>query len=279
MEAEPLRERIARTGGYPVAGVHRGGAAHIGPENTLEAFRRSVALGSRLLELDVRLTRDNQPVLLHDCSLGRTTEGEGFVWDATLEEVQALDAAYHHPTLRGTGVRVPTLQQFLDEFVPNERLLFMLDFKDSDSVMVALPLVRHIQHRLILGSVFRPANEVLLRERGVSTPVCTDTKAGFHIIGLHAMGLLPYHALHHDIFGFILRKETRRFWTRDLVDALRDRGMQILVCGSELDRPEVLRECIEWGCEFILTDSPDVLAQVLDEIPVANVVSVTSENK
>lgn len=265
MESE-LNQQIARTGGFPVAGVHRGGAPHIGPENTLLAFRRSVEFGSRLLELDVRLTRDRQPILMHDCNTMRTTGHDANVWDLTLAEIQSLDAAYNDDQLRGTGIRVPTLQEFLSEFVPQEELLFLLDFKDGESVKVALAIVEPlgIEHRLLLGSVFGPVNQILRQQRS-GVPISTDTKESIRIISLYQFGLLEMHHFHHQIFGFILRKETRRFWSYDLVRTLRGRGIQILVCGSDLDDPSVLRECIAWGCEYILTDSPDVLHSIMNE--------------
>src|SRR5882757_10846072 len=61
----------------PVIG-HRGAAA-CAPENTLAGLRKAKALGCRWVEFDVRLTADNQPVLLHDNRLERTTDGRGRV--------------------------------------------------------------------------------------------------------------------------------------------------------------------------------------------------------
>ena len=250
-----------------VAGVHRGGGPHIGAENTIEAFQRCVAFGARLLELDVRMTRDGHCVLMHDSAVGRTTDGQGDVCGMLLSEIQALDAAYWIEGLRGTGIRVPTLVEFLDEFVPDERLHFLLDFKDIDSIVAAFAVLEpmQIEHRLILGSVFAAPNECLLRLRH-SAPVCTDTTESIAIIMAYSVGLLPYHTLRHDIFGFILRSETRWVWTQELVAALHARGMKVMVCGTDLDDPVALRRCLEWQCDYILTDSPDVLQRVMHEV-------------
>jgi glycerophosphoryl diester phosphodiesterase len=265
-DQQSLDSLIANTGGYPVAGVHRGGAPHIGPENTLPAFRRSVALGTRLLELDVRLTADHVPVLMHDSAVGRTTNGEGDVRDYRLTEIQRLDAAYW-TEWRGQGIGVPTLEEFFAEFVPHEQLIFLLDFKDTKAVMMTLDVMYsfHIEHRVMMGSVFGPVNQALFRVRPChSIPICTDTLTTMKIVMAHSLGLLTHHyTATHQLFGFILREETRRFWTRDLVDQVHALGMRIMVCGSDLDDPAVLRQCIEWECEFILTDSPDVLQKVL----------------
>ncbi|WP_082177104.1 glycerophosphodiester phosphodiesterase [Arsenicicoccus sp. oral taxon 190] len=73
----------------PLALAHRGGA-QLAPENTLAAFERSVALGVRYLESDVRLTADRHLVCFHDETLDRVTDGTGPVAARTLEQVRRL---------------------------------------------------------------------------------------------------------------------------------------------------------------------------------------------
>jgi glycerophosphoryl diester phosphodiesterase len=92
--------------------AHRG-ASGTCPENTLPAFRRAVALGAPMIELDVQLTRDGHPVIIHDWTLERTTSGHGSVRSRTLEEIEALDAGrWFAPAFVGT--RVPTLAAVLE---------------------------------------------------------------------------------------------------------------------------------------------------------------------
>lgn len=248
-----------------IIGVHRGGAPHIGPENTLHAFRRSVECGARLLELDIRVTRDQRCVLMHDSAVGRTTDGEGNVRDMLLCEVQALDAAYWHPTLRGQGVRVPSLEEFLDEFAPDARLCFMLDFKDGDSIVAAFGVLQQRQiapERLVLGSVFAAPNAMLLRMRAPEMLVASDTTESIQLTLAYSCGLLEYHRIRHDIFGYILRPETRWLWSQGLVRALQARGMRVMVFGVDLNEPAALRQCVEWGCDYVLTDCPDLIGEL-----------------
>jgi len=75
------------------------------PENTLAGLRRAAALGARWVEVDVRLTADGVPVLLHDATLERTTSGHGALAGTTLAELERGDA--------GGGEPVPTLAAFL----------------------------------------------------------------------------------------------------------------------------------------------------------------------
>lgn len=91
---------------------HRGGGA-TAPENTIPAISAALAGGFDYVEVDVALTADGHPVLLHDRKVDRTTDGTGHLADLTLAEVRALDAgSWFDPAYAGT--RIPTLAEFLD---------------------------------------------------------------------------------------------------------------------------------------------------------------------
>jgi glycerophosphoryl diester phosphodiesterase len=86
--------------------AHRGLHDHEVPENSRSAFSAAVEVGYGI-ELDVRLTRDRVPVVLHDASLERTTGEPGKVSELTHDELSRR-------RLSGTGEAVPTLAQVLD---------------------------------------------------------------------------------------------------------------------------------------------------------------------
>ena len=77
----------------PVIG-HRGNRAHA-PENTLESFREAVTLGVDAVEFDLRVSRDDALVVMHDQTLDRTTDGSGSVAMRTVAELRSLDAGVH----------------------------------------------------------------------------------------------------------------------------------------------------------------------------------------
>src|SRR5690625_4709245 len=81
--------------------AHSGGD-YESPENTMYAFTEAVGNGSDMLEMDVHVTVDDELVVIHDDTVDRTTDGTGAVADMTLDDVQALDAAYHFVPGRGT---------------------------------------------------------------------------------------------------------------------------------------------------------------------------------
>jgi glycerophosphoryl diester phosphodiesterase len=102
--------------------AHRG-ASGSAPENTRPAFRLAADAGADALELDVRLTSDGVPVLLHDRTLDRTTDRTGPLRVLTLEQLAPVDAGAWFSRdqgrtypFRGADVRIPTLQQVLQAF-------------------------------------------------------------------------------------------------------------------------------------------------------------------
>jgi glycerophosphoryl diester phosphodiesterase len=77
----------------PLNIAHQGGENEF-PSNTMYAFRKAVAGGADMLELDVGVTRDGKVIVMHDTTVDRTTNGRGTVASKTLRQVKRLDAAY-----------------------------------------------------------------------------------------------------------------------------------------------------------------------------------------
>lgn len=91
---------------------HRGYAARF-PENTLPGLEGALDAGCRSLEWDLHVSSDGVPVLFHDDTLDRTTDGTGPVREHTLPELRELDAGgWFGPAFQGT--RIPTLVEALD---------------------------------------------------------------------------------------------------------------------------------------------------------------------
>lgn len=109
----------------PVLAIgHRGAAAHL-PENTMPSFERALELGADALEFDVALTRDGVPVVIHDDTLDRTTNGHGPVEEALWADIARLDAG----SWKNLPTPVPTLAEVLEAFAP--RTLLNLEIKES----------------------------------------------------------------------------------------------------------------------------------------------------
>ena len=100
--------------------AHRGYSQKY-PENTLAAFEAAAATGVPMIELDVRFSRDRRPVVIHDTTLERTTNGYGAVKDFTVAELKKLDAgSWFDPAY--ADQRVPELPEVLDPVGSRTRL-------------------------------------------------------------------------------------------------------------------------------------------------------------
>ncbi len=82
------------------------GAAGYAPENTLTSFREAIEIGCDRTELDVRLTKDNQLVVIHDREVSKLTDGTGLVSEMSLTELKKLRCS--------GGEHIPTLQEVVD---------------------------------------------------------------------------------------------------------------------------------------------------------------------
>lgn len=117
---------VPRCPSLAVAG-HRG-APEAAPENTMAAFRAALAGGADWLETDVRTTRDGVPVLMHDDTVDRVTDGHGRVADLTADRIAAL----HVTAGPGLAQPVPTLDRLLRE-LSGTRTRLLMEIKEQDS--------------------------------------------------------------------------------------------------------------------------------------------------
>lgn len=92
--------------------AHRGASGYA-PENTLEAFALAITQGADGIELDVQLTKDGIPVVIHDETIDRVTEKKGWVKDYTLKELKKL-TVLKDKFPEYSAAKIPTLEEVLD---------------------------------------------------------------------------------------------------------------------------------------------------------------------
>jgi glycerophosphoryl diester phosphodiesterase len=88
------------------------------PENTLAGVRKAIEIGAEAIEIDVQASSDGVPVLMHDLSVDRTTNGKGGVAVLSLARLRELDAG---------GEPIPTLAEVLD--LTKGRVLLVMEIK------------------------------------------------------------------------------------------------------------------------------------------------------
>jgi glycerophosphoryl diester phosphodiesterase len=105
--------------------AHRG-FSQISPENTIASITYADKYGANAVELDVRYSSDRVPVIMHDTTVDRTTDGSGKVENKTLSELKNLDAGSWFGG-RFEGCRIPTLQEAFDVFIESNLDYMVLD--------------------------------------------------------------------------------------------------------------------------------------------------------
>jgi glycerophosphoryl diester phosphodiesterase len=129
---------LAREAGHVHLCGHRGYSLDY-PENTLPALQAAKAAGATTVEVDVVLTADGEPIVLHDLSVDRTTNGRGFAADLTLEQVRRLDAGIRFdPAFAGT--RIPTVAEALD-WAKMENMGIGFEIKEAERPDLAIDRV------------------------------------------------------------------------------------------------------------------------------------------
>ena len=147
--------------------AHRG-ASEEEPENTLRAFRRALALGADMVELDLHRSRDGHLVVIHDGRVDATTDGQGEVAALTLAELRRLDA--------GRGERIPTFEEALE--LPREGCGLYVELKGAGTAGPAVEAIRHhgLAASVIVGS-FQPALIAEARARAPEIPISLLVRA------------------------------------------------------------------------------------------------------
>jgi glycerophosphoryl diester phosphodiesterase len=225
--------------------AHRGGMAEGFPENTLSAFRRAISLGADAIELDLRGTKDDHVVVLHDETLDRTTNGTGRVTDHDLAELKTLDA--------GGGEQIPIYEEVLD-LVSGTGVQLLLDIKVSP-VLDRRRVVRETQeHRAVLNVIVGVRTLEDLGEFRALDP------------NLRVLAFVPEV---EDVESFVAAgADIIRLWPRwirkdpRLVSRVQGMGRAVWTTADDAPREE-LEELVASGVNGVLTDRPGVLARVL----------------
>lgn len=218
--------------------AHRG-AAGLEPENTLRAFRRAEEMGADGLELDLRVSADRQLVVIHDVTVGRTTNGFGPVRTKVLAELQRLDA--------GMGERIPTFE----EIIRSTALPIQAELKTREAAKYLVHLLsrEHLFDRVrpisfdarVLRRIKAQAPEIdvgLVATRASARVVERARWAGASLVSLGVASLSP-----ESVAMCRLANLKVSVWT--------------------VDDPAVMRRVIQLGVDAIVTNRPDVLAQVM----------------
>lgn len=118
--------------------AHRGGG-HDAPENTIAAIREASKNGAEGVELDLEFTSDGVPILMHDETVDRTTNGSGPLSQISSSELSKLDAAAKHRLReKFAGERIPTLEEAVEECIKLQLSIYFDVKGHADEAAAAL---------------------------------------------------------------------------------------------------------------------------------------------
>lgn len=214
---------------------HRGARAYE-PENTLLSFRKALEIGVDAVEFDVRKTKDNQLVVIHDANVKRTTNGEGLVSELSLEEIKNLSTK--------KGEKIPTLKEALN-FLDN-KVKIVIELKEVGLEEKVLSAIREkrLQKNIIIVSFIE---EALRKVRDLDKQIETGLIYVKHknplrvALELKANYLLPLYRFTH---------------TRNIEKA-HENDLKVIVW--TVNKPEEVAEYKRKGVDGIASDNPDIL--------------------
>ncbi|MEK6320634.1 MAG: glycerophosphodiester phosphodiesterase family protein [Acidobacteriota bacterium] len=268
----------------PLVIAHRG-ASGLAPENTVVAFNLALALGADGVEMDVQLSADGHPVVIHDARVNRTTNGAGAVSRLTVDQLQGLDAGswFERRLIRRPGARAivrrvsaeadDAFQTFSHERVPTlEAVLSLLARAGIERIYVELKSTTATRQALIEAvlslvrtlRVERPVtllsfDHAIVRSvkeiAGDIRTAATFPAKGRRLISTRSILRAAENAGVDEValhFGLA---------TRRTVETLHERGLSVSVwtANSKLG----MRRLMACGVDAIMTNFPNRLREVL----------------
>lgn len=244
--AKQLRQSVEVIG-------HRGNS-DAAPENTLAAIETAFAVGATMVEVDVRLSRDGIPVVIHDETLERTTNGEGPVAAMTSSELSLLDAgSWKGPAY--AGERIPSLAALFRAAKGKGRVLLDLKVEGMGAAIAQV------------------ARSVGLGHDALAVGTWTETQTTDSVRHLQGAEVLQSDTAPQQwddaFFGRQRARGVTGFeipspWSADFVAAAHRHGMPVYAYTINDER--LMRDVVAMGIDGIETDVPALLVRVLREL-------------
>ncbi len=244
---------------WPLVVAHRGDSAPM-PENTVPAIESAIDVGVDMVEVDVRLTKDRVPVLIHSARLEHTTTGRGLVADHTWDEIQGFDAGvWRGPEF--AGERVPSLEEVID--LAGGRVPLNLDFQTADAVAPGVAVVREagLTDAVVISGCRAECFDIMAEATNeITTLLNLDVLSP----GSTAAGAAAFAHASIDIAGELGAAGINP--EHSLVDAglvARSRGVGLGVWTWVINDEDRVAELIDMGVTAVMTNRPERMLAVV----------------
>ena len=214
---------------------HRGARAYE-PENTLLSFKKALELNVNAIEFDIRKTKDNEIIVIHDDKVDRTTNGKGLVNELTLKEIKELSTE--------KGEKIPTLEEALDFL--NNKVKILIELKELGFENKVLDIIykKGLEKNVIIISFLE---EALRKIRELNNEIEIGLLYVKHknpiktALELKANYILPFYRFAHS----------------NIIKKAHENGLKVIVW--TINNKEEVLEYIKKGVDGIASDKPDIL--------------------
>ncbi|MFC7320779.1 glycerophosphodiester phosphodiesterase [Halobacillus campisalis] len=226
--------------------AHRG-ASNLAPENTMPAFQLACESGAEGIEIDVQLTKDRVPVIIHDENVRRTTNGTGLVQEYTCEQIKKLDAGSWYST-KFSDCSIVTLDEFLCWF---KTLPMLLNLELKTNV---------IEYKGIERLVYDALQSHQMLDRTVISSFNFNSIKTINEIDPHVQTAFLTSKKRHNLVKFAKKLGTTslhvryRLLDKKLVKDCHKNKLSLRV--YTINRPADMNRCFKLKCDAIFTDCP-----------------------
>ncbi len=234
---------------FPFA--HRGGSDYA-PENSFEAFNAAVGLGYKLLETDLRTTKDGYVLAFHDPSLDRVTDASGLVSEKNYSDIKKIKIFGKY--------KIPLFSDLLEAF---PECFFSVDIKSDSTVMPVVDLVKKTNclNRVCMGSFSQKRINII---KNNLTDRCLTSMGPLDIINAKFSSYFNYRVKIDSIFASLpVKKYNLDLLNKRNINYLK--SINIKVIAWTINQEKEIRRLIDLGVDGIMTDEIVLLKSILKE--------------
>ncbi|MDI6723904.1 MAG: glycerophosphodiester phosphodiesterase family protein [Methanobacterium sp.] len=208
--------------------AHRG-ASYFEPENTLRSIKRAIEMNADYVEVDVRMSKDKELIIMHDADISRTTNGTGLVKDKTLLELKEYDA--------GNGEEIPTLDEVLETVKNKIKLVVEIKEPGTEEKIVEKIIANKLKDTIITSFFHKAVKNVM----------DSDINAGIIFVGQPVnVGQMASAANANIIFP------SYRYMDEELVKDAKRYGLSVYPWA--IDDPEIFEKFVRMNVDGIVTN-------------------------
>lgn len=240
---------------YPRICAHRGFNT-IAPENSMPAFGAAAAMGAEEIEFDLWETKDEKIVSLHDCTLDRVSDGEGYVYDKTYNELLKLDFGIKYGK-RFEGLKILTFEEILRKLSCHTIMNIHIKSKNNTEPLPErylkniIKLIDKYDCRKYV--YFMTGNDAVLEQlKNIAPDICRCCGGGDDPWGI------VERAIKYDCKKVQLLKPC---FDKKMIDKAHEYNIKCNVFWS--DEPEEAKEFLNMGIDTILTNDYNLISQCI----------------